>query len=145
MEALMKIVTDIILLGMVAVGSFVMGWTFRPIPEVTPLESAPLMADSVILSDTVVLRHERVVHDTDTVYVPIVRTIFDTVIHEVHVAGQVSGFMPSLDSLVVECPPCPPPPGRSPWALGVQMGFGMASGGFTPYLGIGLTFNLLSL
>lgn len=141
----MKIVTDIILLGMVAVGGFVMGWTFRPIPEATPLESAPLMVDSVTLTDTVVLRHERVVYDTDTVYVPIVRTIFDTVIREVHVAGQVSGFMPSLDSLVVECPPCPPPSARSPWALGVQMGFGMASGGFTPYLGIGLTFNLLSL
>jgi len=56
----------------------------------------------------------------------------------------VSGWRPSLDSIrIYQRQPLPPKPKR--WHLGISAGYAAGPRGFSPYVGIGITYSFISL
>ena len=127
-----------------------------------PEETVTIQVDTLIVHDTLTFTEpvevERVVRDTmfvevsntvvyhDTTYLPLPReyvTYQDSAYRAV-----VSGFIPRLEEIEVY-------PTReiitiqtervikpSPWALSVQGGYGISAKGLSPYIGVGISYNL---
>ena len=87
------------------------------------------------------------VRDTDTVFVQLPREQLEWT--DSLATVWVSGYRPAVDSVrhytatqiitVTERTPAPR------WALGIQAGVGAGRTGLTPYVGVGVTYNLLPL
>ena len=87
------------------------------------------------------------VRDTDTVFVQLPREQLEWT--DSLATVWVSGYRPAVDSVrhytatqiitVTERTPAPR------WALGIQAGVGAGRAGLTPYVGVGVTYNLLPL
>ena len=98
------------------------------------------------VTDTVRVEVQTIQHDTVSVLLPREEVVYqDTSYYAV-----ISGFQPRLDTLSVY------PETRTiyiektireptkHWGLGIQGGVGAGISGFTPYIGIGVSYNLLS-
>lgn len=86
-----------------------------------------------------------VVRDSVLVDIPIETRVYaeDSVYRAV-----VSGWKPSLDTLLVynttrEITKFVPVPVRKRWGVGVTGGYGVGKGGLTPFVGVGITYNLI--
>ena len=87
------------------------------------------------------------VRDTDTIFVQLPREQLEWT--DTLATIWVSGYRPAVDSVrhytqtqivtVTERTPAPR------WALGIQAGVGAGRAGLTPYVGVGVTYNLLPL
>ena len=114
-----------------------------------------------VLRDSAVVRYEIVrlmvadtarVTVTDTVQVAdsvqVVLPITQKVYGDSTYRAYVSGYNPELDSIFVFAPTkyvttvVKEKPKR--WAIGVQAGCGYSRGGISPYVGIGVSYNLCS-
>lgn len=109
-------------------------------------------------TDTVVIRQPEimVVHTLapDTVRLAVVDTLRDTTHVLVEVPRQqhryegegyqawVSGFRPSLDSIVIERQILLPQAKPRRWSVGLQAGIGATPRGIQPYIGVGISFKL---
>lgn len=88
------------------------------------------------------------IHETDTMLVPV--PITQRYYHEKDYDAWVSGYRPSLDSIyvfkeiaIVEIPVVKTVSKR--WGIGVQGGVTyLPKTGFTPYVGVGVSYNLLN-
>ena len=88
------------------------------------------------------------VHQTDTLLVPV--PITQKYYHDENYDAWVSGFRPNLDSIyvfketaIVEIPVIKTVTKR--WGIGVQGGVTyLPKTGFTPYVGLGVSYNLLN-
>lgn len=93
------------------------------------------------------LRVPYVVNNTDTLYLPLPKE--EKVYEDSLYRAIVSGYEPSLDEIsiysktkvvdhyiesVTKCR----------WGIGVQAGYGASKDGLTPYVGVGLHYNILS-
>ena len=110
------------------------------------------------LTDTVVIRQPEimVVHTLapDTVRLAVVDALRDTTHVLVEVPRQqhryegegyqawVSGFRPSLDSIVIERQILLPQAKPRRWSVGLQAGIGATPRGIQPYFGVGISFKL---
>ncbi len=115
----------------------------------TIVRETPVFVDRYLLrTDTVKLA----VHDTtlrvDSVLVdvPIERRIYQ---EDSLYRAVVSGYRPSLDSLMVyrtttEITKFVPVPQRKRWGIGVQAGYGFSRQGISPYVGVGVSYNLIN-
>lgn len=115
----------------------------------TITRETPVFVDRYLLrTDTVKLA----VHDTtlrvDSVLVdvPIERRIYQ---EDSLYRAVVSGYRPSLDSLMVyrtttEITKFVAVPQRKRWGIGVTGGYGVGKGGLTPFVGVGVTYNLIN-
>lgn len=59
----------------------------------------------------------------------------------------VSGYNPMLDSIEVYSTTTtitPPKPRRKRWGIGVQAGYGLGRNGMQPYVGVGVSYNLVN-
>jgi len=126
-----------------------------------PCEAPEVRVDTLTVRDTIVaykpvLAVRRVVdtmkvpvpvRDTDTVFVQLPREQLEWT--DSLATVWVSGYRPAVDSVrhytatqiitVTERTPAPR------WALGIQAGVGAGRAGLTPYVGVGVTYNLLPL
>lgn len=109
-------------------------------------------------TDTVVVRQPEimVVHTLapDTVRLAVVDTLRDTTHVLVEVPRRqhqyegegyrawVSGFRPSLDSIVIERQVLLPQAKPRRWSVGLQAGIGATPRGIQPYIGVGISFKL---
>lgn len=86
--------------------------------------------DSVIVRDSVVVR------------VPIMQKVYQDTTYK----AWVSGYRPNLDSIAVyprrEILTITEKPKR--WGVGVQAGLGATTKGLAPYIGIGVSYNIIS-
>ena len=91
--------------------------------------------------------HEMVPPDSVDVQIPITQTVYEDSTY----TAYVSGYRASLDSLIFRMPRETmtitkyPKPKR--WSVGIQVGYGMTLKGtpqFSPYIGIGVSYNLFS-
>ena len=83
--------------------------------------------------------------DSVEVEIPIERKVYGDSTYRAY----VSGYMPSLDSLVITMPQQTIyiREKKKRWSVGVQAGYGVSMAGgvrLTPYIGIGLTYDLFS-
>ena len=131
----------------------------------SPLEPPEIKVDSLIVRDTIV-QYKPIFVDkikVDSVLIPVKDTIVirDSVyiymdrekitwrdsLCEVY----ASGIMPQVDSVrhfteykYVTIETAIPVKDKSHWGLGINAGYGVGQGGLTPYIGIGVSYNILS-
>ena len=98
----------------------------------------------VYIASTPIVRYDTLrVHDTIALPVPIERRVYA----DSHYRAVVSGWHPSLDSISVyerTRTITRVVPEVRKWGLGVQAGVGFSPAGVQPYVGLGVSYNLLS-
>ena len=131
----------------------------------TPIEPPETKVDTLVIRDTIMQYNPIFVNKikVDSVLIPIKDTIVirDSVyiymdrekitwrdsLCEVY----ASGIMPQVDSVrhftkykYITIETQVPVKVKSHWGLGVNAGYGVGQGGLTPYIGIGVSYNILS-
>ena len=114
----------------------------------TTMSYRPIYVDRVKLDSVLVPVVDSVkIHDTTFVYLEREKVTWRDSLCEVY----VSGIMASVDSVrhfqeykYITIEKQVPVKVRSHWGLGVNAGYGVGKGGLTPYVGIGISYNLLS-
>ena len=134
-------------------------------PQKLPVEPIKTKVDTLVIRDTMVscepIYVDRVkldsvlvpvldtmmIHDTTFVYLEREEVTWRDSLCEVY----ASGIMASVDSVkhFQECKYITietqvPVKVKSHWGLGVNAGYGVGKGGLTPYVGVGISYNLLS-
>ena len=158
-EKVMTILCVILLMFSIGV---LMGQKYR---QKTPLEPTEIKVDTLIVRDTI-MQHKPIFVDkikVDSVLIPVKDTIVirDSVyiymdrekitwrdsLCEVY----ASGIMTQVDSVkyfreyqYVTKETAIPVKEKSHWGLGINAGYGVGQGGVTPYIGIGVSYNILS-
>lgn len=153
---------DIVMIILSLALGFIAG---RGCVKTPPCEPPAVRVDTLTVRDTIVAYKPRVtvlrVVDTMTVPVPVHDTIRRTDSVFVQIPREqlewsdslatiwVSGYRPAVDSVqhytattvitVTERMPAPR------WALGIQAGVGAGRAGLTPYVGVGVSYNLFPL
>lgn len=112
-------------------------------PKVEVVESQIIITDTIVARDTVFLRYDKYITDTDTVEVPIYKHTFDTIIKEVHIGGSFEGFHAQIDSLFIEVPMFKERKQKK-WSVGPNIGVGVGIKGVSPFVGVGVTYSLYS-
>lgn len=134
-------------------------------PLKKPIEPIKTKVDTMFLHDTITLSKPVFVEKVklDSVLVPVFDTlrIQDTMyvyLEREQIQWQdslckvyASGVMPQVDSVqhyvcdrIVTIETKVPVKVKTHWGLGVNAGYGVGKGGLTPYLGFGISYNLLS-
>ena len=114
----------------------------------TTISYRPIYVDRVELDSVLVPVVDSVkIHDTTFVYLEREKVTWRDSLCEVY----ASGIMASVDSVrhfqeykYITIETQVPVKVRSHWGLGVNAGYGVGKGGLTPYVGIGISYNLLS-
>ena len=117
-----------------------------------PVEAGARTIDTILIS-TALPAHGDTVRLTDTVYVhlPVEQKHYSAPEYD----AWVSGYRPNLDSLrihtqsarITSTIPIPAPPKPRRWGIGIQVGYGMTAAPrpeFHPYIGIGISYNILT-
>ena len=131
--------------------SVVIRYVVQTLPVVPKLpEIVPEIRDSVPKSGEIVPKESQSVSDTEirdsaSVEIPITQKVYS----EENYTAYVSGYQPSLDSLIINSPVqtvrIKDKPKR--WGIGVQVGYGVTIGStpkFAPYVGVGISYNILN-
>ena len=134
-------------------------------PQKLPVEPTKTKVDTLVIRDTMMyykpIYVERVqldsvlvpvvdsvkIHDTTFVYLEREKITWRDSLCEVY----ASGIMASVDSVrhfqeykYITIETQVPVKVKSHWGLGVNAGYGVGKGGFTPYIGVGISYNILS-
>lgn len=115
----------------------------------TIMRDRPVFVDRYLVrTDTVKLAaHDTTLRvDSVLVDVPIERLIYE---EDSLYRAVVSGYRPSLDSLLVyrtttEITKFVPVPVKKRWGVGIQAGYGFSRQGISPYVGVGISYNLIN-
>ena len=154
---------------LLAISGAVLGWWLRGLTQPKPVEPV-IQKDTLYLRDTVevdrpipqpypvylpsdTVRLVTTQHDTVEVMVPMEQKHYSDSLYDAY----VSGFKPSLDSLriyqttkVVTITEIVKVPEKKRWGIGVQAGMGVQYGTIHkqmdvgPYIGVGISYNILS-
>lgn len=134
-------------------------------PQKSPVEPQEIKVDTLIVRDTI-MQYKPIFTDkikVDSVLIPVKDTIVirDSVyiymdrekitwrdsLCEVY----ASGILPQVDSVkhfiqdrFITIETQVPVKITSRWGFGVNAGYGVGKGGFTPYIGVGISYNILS-
>lgn len=114
----------------------------------TTMSYRPIYVDRVRLDSVLVpVLDTMMIHDTTFVYLEREKVTWRDSLCEVY----ASGIMASVDSVrhfqeykYITIETGVPVKVRSHWGLGVQAGMGAGKNGLTPYVGVGISYNLLS-
>lgn len=131
----------------------------------TPVDPPEIKVDTLIVRDTI-MQYKPIFIDKikmDSVLIPVKDTIIirDSVYiymdrekitwRDSFCEVYASGIMPQVDSVrhfreyqYVTIETAIPVKEKSHWGLGVQVGMGAGKNGLTPYVGVGISYNLLS-
>lgn len=128
-------------------------------------ETIITQVDTLVIRDTICVKEpvivERRVVDTMTIEVPDYLVVHDTAYvnlpreeveyRDTSYRAVVSGFLPRLEEIeiyrqdrVVTIETTRTIKERSHWGLGVQAGAGISTQGLVPYVGIGVSYNILT-
>lgn len=131
----------------------------------TPVEPPEIKVDTLIVRDTI-MQYKPIFTDkikVDSVLIPVKDTI--VIRDSVYISMDrekitwrdslcevyASGIMPQVDSVrhfreyqYVTIETAIPVKDKSHWGLGINAGYGVGQGGLTPYIGIGVSYNILS-
>ena len=105
--------------------------------ETVRLRAKPLRADTVYGTDTVYAG------DTVQAVIPIIGKHYGDSTYD----AWISGYSPRLDSIRVYSRTVRETEYikvKSRWGIGLQAGYGMGRSGTVPYIGVGVTYNILS-
>ena len=156
------LVNALLILACVFLFGFIIG---QKHPQKSPVEPIKTKVDTLVIRDTMMcykpIYVDRVkldsvlvpvldtmmIHDTTFVYLEREKITWRDSLCEVY----ASGIMASVDSVrhfredkYITIEKQVPVKVRSHWGLGVNAGYGVGKGGFTPYIGVGISYNILS-
>ena len=156
------LVNALLILACVFLFGFRMG---QKHPQKSPVEPIKTKVDTLVIHDTtmsykpiyvdrvkfdsvlVPVLDTMMIHDTTFVYLEREKVTWRDSLCEVY----ASGIMPSVDSVrhfqeykYITIEKQVPVKVKSHWGLGVNAGYGVGKGGLTPYVGVGISYNLLS-
>lgn len=96
--------------------------------------------------DTITLNDTTIIIDSVDVVVPIELKQFSDTLQNVGISLEIKGFNCEIDNLYIKNFLSVPTQKNEPkrWGLGVQLGVGGCKDGFSPYIGVGLNYNLFS-
>lgn len=118
----------------------------RPVPaNVTRTEFRTLRLPVMLFAPADTVWRERTVVDSVEVEVPMERRLYEDSTYRAQVSGPaIGGLHPSLDWVEVynRTTTIAKKPNR--WGLGVQVGYGMSREGVSPYIGVGVSYNLIT-
>lgn len=86
-------------------------------------------------------------HDTLFVYLDREQVVWQDSLSVVYASGilpQVDSVRHFQESRIITIEKAIPQPVKTKWGLGVQAGYGIGSGGLSPWVGIGVSYNILS-
>ena len=114
----------------------------------TTMSYRPIYVDRVKLDSVLVpVLDTMMIHDTTFVYLEREKVTWRDSLCEVY----ASGIMASVDSVrhfqeykYITIEKQVPVKVKSHWGLGVNAGYGVGKGGLTPYVGVGISYNILS-
>ena len=134
-------------------------------PQKSPVEPIKTKVDTLVLRDTMMcykpiyvdrvqldsvfvpILDTMMIHDTTFVYLEREKVTWRDSLCEVY----ASGIMTSVDSVrhfqedkYITIEKQVPVKIKTHWGLGVNAGYGVGKGGFTPYIGVGISYNLIS-
>ena len=155
-------VNALLILACVFLFGFIIG---QKHPQKLPVEPIKTKVDTLVIRDTMMyykpIYVDRVqldsvlvpvldtmmIHDTTFVYLEREKVTWRDSLCEVY----ASGIMASVDSVrhfqeykYITIETQVPVKVRSHWGLGVNAGYGVGKGEFTPYIGVGISYNILS-
>ena len=156
------LVNALLILACVFLFGFLIG---QKHPQKSPVEPIKTKVDTLVIRDTMMyykpIYVDRVkldsvlvpvldtmmIHDTTYVYLEREKVTWRDSLCEVY----ASGIMASVDSVrhfqeykYITIETQVPLKVKSHWGLGVNAGYGVGKGGLTPYVGVGISYNLLS-
>lgn len=160
----MKLILPALLLLLVGVAGFVLGR--RSMPRITRVET---QVDTLVIHDTITRETPRYtrVYVRDSIYITVLDTLrqIDTVwlprevkiYEDERYRAEVSGYQPSLDRIDIytqdrvitkDVTQIVKVKRTARWGIGVQAGYGFAIRSDTvrgsPYIGIGISYNLIT-
>lgn len=118
----------------------------RPVPtNVTRTEFRTLRLPVMLFAPADTVWRERVVVDSVEVAVSMERRMYEDSTYRAQVSGPAIGELhPSLDWVEVYNRTTTIAKRPTRWGIGVQMGYGMSREGVSPYVGVGLSYNLIT-
>lgn len=156
------LVNALLILACVFLFGFIIGQKY---PQKSPVEPIKTKVDTLVIHDTtmsyrpiyvdrvkldsvlVPVLDTMMIHDTTFVYLEREKVTWRDSLCEVY----ASGIMASVDSVrhfqeskYITIETQVPVKVRSHWGLGVNAGYGVGKGRFTPYIGVGISYNILS-
>jgi hypothetical protein len=108
----------------------------NPIPYEVKVVDTLFLVDSLVIRDTIL----------DIIILPIEQKTYK----DSNYVAYVSGYTPKLDSISVynrietKYITIENKYKAKRWGLGIQTGYGLYKDGFTPYVGIGISYNLIN-
>ena len=156
-----KVMTILCVIQLVLVGILI-GQKYR---QKSPLEPPETKVDTLVVQDTII-QYKPIFVDkikVDSVLIPVKDTIVIRDSVYIYMEREkitwrdslcevyASGIMPQVDSVrhfqeykYITIETQVPVKVTSHWGIGVNAGYGVGQGGLTPYIGIGLSYNILS-
>ena len=156
------LVNALLILACVFLFGFIIG---QKHPQKLPVEPIKVKVDTLVIHDTtmsyrpiyvdrvkldsvlVPVLDTMMIHDTTFVYLEREKVTWRDSLCEVY----ASGIMASVDSVrhfqedkYITIETQVPVKVKSHWGLGVNAGYGVGKGGLTPYVGVGISYNILS-
>ena len=134
-------------------------------PQKSPVEPTKIKVDTLVVRDTITqykpifvdkikvdsvlipIKDTIVIRDSVYIYMDMEKITWRDSLCEVY----ASGIMASVDSVrhfqeykYITIETQVPVKVKTHWGLGVNAGYGVGKGGLTPYVGVGISYNLLS-
>lgn len=118
----------------------------KPVPyKVTRTEFRTLRLPVMLFAPADTVWRERTVVDSVEVEVPMERRMYQDSNYRAQVSGPaIGGLHPSLDWVEVYNRTTTIAKKPSRWGFGVQVGYGMSREGLSPYVGVGVNYNIIS-
>lgn len=118
----------------------------KPVPyKVTRTEFRTLRLPVMLFAPADTVWRERTVVDSVEVEVPMERRTYQDSTYRAQVSGPaIGGLHPSLDWVEVYNRTTTIAKKPSRWGIGVQVGYGMSREGVSPYIGVGVSYNLIT-
>lgn len=118
----------------------------KPVPyKVTRTEFRTLRLPVMLFAPADTVWRERTVVDSVEVEVAMERRMYQDSSYRAQVSGPaIGGLHPSLDWVEVYNRTTTIGKKPSRWGVGVQFGYGMSREGLSPYVGVGVNYNIIS-
>lgn len=119
--------------------SMVIRYVTETLPIADPLISCEPTVSKEITIDTTAVKS-----DSATVVIPITQKVYE----DSTFRAYVSGYRPALDSIEIfkrtETVHIRSPTKDKKWGIGIQLGCGMIPNRVQPYIGIGISYNIIT-
>ena len=116
----------------------------RYVTDRLPIKDSPIQSCELAATEEKTIDTSAVKSDSATVVIPITQKVYE----DSTFRAYVSGYRPALDSIEIfkrtETVYIRSPTRNKKWGIGLQLGCGLTPNKVQPYIGIGISYNIIS-